>query len=70
TSVDLIVEGEDKFLVALTTNPIENVVVTGIENKVTLGTTASTVPMTLAYTPTDVSQTLAATLTVTATYTD
>lgn len=72
TSVGLSVGGEKDFKVKLSTNEIANVVVTGLENAVTLVSSDATqeVPMTLAYTPTAAGEGLTATLTVTASYTD
>ncbi|MEG0237343.1 hypothetical protein [Cetobacterium sp.] len=72
TSVGLIVGGEKDFKVQLSTNEIANVVVTGLENAVTLVSSDTTqeVPMTLAYTPTATGEELTTTLTVTASYTD
>lgn len=74
TSVGLTVGGEKDFKVQLTTNEneITNIVVTGLEEMVTLtsSTEGIAVPMTLAYKPTTAGETLNATLTVTATYAD
>lgn len=72
TSVELAVGGEQNFKVQLSTAPINNITVTGLEEKVTLTSSSETVavPMTLAYTPTAAGETLNATLVVTASYTD
>ncbi|MGL5780518.1 hypothetical protein [Cetobacterium sp.] len=72
TSLDLILGGEKDFKVQLSAADIPNVVITGLENSVTIADSAATqnVPMTLAYTPTEAGEELNATLTVTAAYTD
>ncbi|MGL5230184.1 MAG: hypothetical protein ACRC8F_05125 [Cetobacterium sp.] len=72
TSLDLILGGEKDFKVQLSADDIPNVVITGLENSVTIADSAATqnVPMTLAYTPTEAGEELNATLTVTAAYTD
>lgn len=74
SSVGLTVGGEKDFKVQLSTNAdnITNITVTGLEDKVSLtsSTTTVEVPMTLAYTPTAAEEELNATLTVTATYAD
>ncbi|MGL4538715.1 MAG: hypothetical protein ACRCUD_06495 [Cetobacterium sp.] len=72
TSLDLILGGEKDFKVQLSAGDIPNVVITGLENSVTIADSAATqnVPMTLAYTPTEAGVELNAMLTVTAAYTD
>lgn len=72
TSVGLTVGGEKDFKVQLSTEPVSNIVVTGLTDKITLTSSTETVavPMTLAYTPTTAGETLSTTLTVTASYID